>query len=601
MLKLIGGVFLMVVGVEVIALAQEIPAPPARSSEELSQGTPANPADPSVPSNPTPATADELERALKQHEEAQQQVTDPARPRTHRYMDQPVARILRSLAEQAEINYVEPGIPENEVTSVVLTNMTPLQAFEAVARAHGFRIQIDRQNEVYTLERSDILSPSYYEVRRYTLRYQSAEDLIQATAGYLGIQIKPAADSNPSYPRPQNTAGGSAAYAGAQEIVSGAQSLYSSGTEQTRPRFISGLPFDDPLSTGGFGNWKENAVWVERSTNSLMVRATPQEHEGLADQIRVWDRQENQIQINTYVVEVSRNDDLFGGVDWSNTLGQNGATFTLTGNVGATPIGITSAGFGGPFFNNGLILKFPDVAATIRALAQRGKLRSTNSPVTYTKTAVPVQIRSVTQQTIFLQTAATANVQATTTPYTFTTGLTIDLVGRILKGGIIDLKINPALSTQTGQSPAQPGTNTTVPIISTRTATADVEVRSGDAAVIGGITEDVDNFTENGIPGVRKIPIVGYLFSTRQKMRDRTNLVIIVWPRIIKGTAVRTDRAGSDEMEMLGHMSDLPGEPPPLRYGREGKETPSKAPVYYNVATPKLRSTASNRDNGYGP
>ena len=70
---------------------------------------------------------------------------DPARPRTHRYTDQPVGRILRSLAEQAEINYVEPGIPENEVTSIVLTNMTPLQAFEAVARAHGFKIQIDRQ------------------------------------------------------------------------------------------------------------------------------------------------------------------------------------------------------------------------------------------------------------------------------------------------------------------------------------------------------------------------------------------------------------------------------------------------------------------------
>ena len=145
----------------------------------------------------------------------------------------------------------------------------------------------------------------------------------------------------------------------------------------------------------------------------------------------------------------------------------------------------------------------------------------------------------MTQQTIFLQTAATANVQATTTPYTFTTGLTIDLVGRILKGGIIDLKINPALSTQTGQSPAQPGTNTTVPIISTRTATADVQVKSGDAAVIGGITEDIDNYTENGIPGIRKWPIVGYLFSSRQKMRDRTNLVIIVWPRIIKGTATR--------------------------------------------------------------
>ncbi len=579
-----------------ISLGQETQAQPTRSSEKGPAASPGNPVEPLPTSAGSPTTADELERVLKQHEETQQQPNaDPARPRTHHYADQPVARILRSLAEQAEINYVEPGIPENEVTSVVLTNMTPFQAFEAVARAHGFKIQIDRQNAVYTLERSDIAAPSYYEVRRYSLRYQSAEDLLQATAGFLGIHIKPAADSNPAYPKPQNTAGGSAAYAGDQEIASAAQSLYSTGTEQTKPRFISGLPFDDPLSTGGFGNLKENAVWVERSTNSLMVRATPQEHEGLADQIRVWDRQENQIQINTYVVEVSKNDDLFGGVDWSNTLGQNGATFTLTGNVGATPVGITSAGFGAPFFNNGLILKFPDVSATIRALAQRGKLRSTNSPVTYTKTAVPVQIRSVTQQTIFLQTAATANVQATTTPYTFTTGLTIDVVGRILKGGIIDLKINPALSTQTGQSPAQPGTNTTVPIISTRTATADVQVKSGDAAVIGGITEDVDNFTENGIPGVRKLPLLGYLFSTRQKMKDRTNLVIIVWPRIIKGTATRTDRVGIDETEMIGNMADLPGEPPPLRYGREGKEIPPKAAVYYNTVSRKRRGTNSNQ------
>jgi type II secretory pathway component GspD/PulD (secretin) len=578
MFKTITGVSLVIFLAILGALGQETPGQTPQLIDE--QATPPGSAANSPTASPapgsSPTTTDDLERAIKQHEEAQQpqepEVIDPARPRTHRYTDQPVGSILRALAEQAGINYVEPGIPETEVTSVVLTSMTPLQAFEAVAHAHGFKIQIDRETGVYTLERSDIASPSYYEVRRYTLSYQVAEDLLQAVAGYLGIQINSAADSNPAYPKPRNTGGGSAASSGAQDVTSGAQSLYSAGTEQTNPRFISGMPFDDPLSTGGFGNGKENAVWIERSTNSLMVRATPREHEGLLEQIRFWDREENQIQINTYVIEITKNDDLFGGVDWSNTLGQNGATFTLTGNVGATPVGITSAGFGGPFFNNGLILKFPDVAATIRALTQRGKLRSNNSPITFTKTAVPVQIRSVTQQTIFLQTAATANVQATTTPYTFTTGLTIDLVGRILKGGIIDLKINPALSTQTGQSPAQPGTNATVPIISTRTATADVQVRSGDAAVIGGITQDVDNYTENGVPGVRKLPIIGYLLSSRQKMKDRTNLVIIVWPRIIKGTMERKVRVGSDEREMLNNMADLPGEPPPVPFGRDGKE-----------------------------
>ena len=135
-----------------------------------------------------------------------------------------------------------------------------------------------RDTNVFTLQRSDINTPSYYEVRGYRLRYQSAEDLKQAVAGYLGIQVKPVSSNNPAYPPIVNSQGGSAAYAGAPEVNAGAsggiQTLYSAGTEQSVPRFTSGLPFDNPLSAD-----KEERVWIERSTNSLMVNATPEEHE----------------------------------------------------------------------------------------------------------------------------------------------------------------------------------------------------------------------------------------------------------------------------------------------------------------------------------
>lgn len=560
---------------------QELQPSPESSPEPQPTASP-------IPSPPAePSVIDNLEKALKEREEKQQEelLADPNKPRTHRFTNQSVGAVLRVLAEEAQMSYVEPGINPDERVSLILPNMTPVQAFYAVAQARGFKVVSVGEGNVVTLRRSDISSPSYYEVRRYTLKYQGAEDLKQAVAGYLGIQVKPVANSNPSYPITANAQGGAAAYAGAPEVTGGAaggiQTLYSAGTEQSAPRFVSGLPFDNPLSAGGVGQEKENLVWVERSTNSLMVRATPEEHEGLARQIKIWDRPEDQIQINTYVVEVSSNDDLFGGVDWSNTLGQNGSTFTLTGNVGSPPNTIFSQSIAGAFFKSGLILTFPTVQATIRALTQRGKLRSTNSPVTYTRTGEPVQIRSVQYQTIFLQTAATANVQATTTPYTFTTGLTIDVVPRILRGGIINLKLNPALSTQVGTSPAQPGTNTTVPIISTRSATADVEVRSGDAAVIGGITEDTDNYITNGVPGLRKIPLLGYLFSTRQKNRDRTNLIIIVWPRVVKGAFKRNDRLGPDEADMVQKLDDLPGEPPPIPYGTEGKQVGGKRSLYY--------------------
>ncbi len=561
-----------------MAWGQQAPLPDPSTdqfAQTLPEPTPEAQSQPSP--TPTPnAAMDNLENALRQNAQTPEVAGDPNKPRTHRFTNQPVGTVLRVLAEEAMINYVEPALNPEERISIILPSMTPIQAFYAIADARGFRVVKRRSSNIITLQRSDINTPSYYVVRAYKLRYATAPDMAQAVAGYLGIPLKAVASTNPAYPPVANGQGGSAAYSGAPQVNGGAngggiQTLYSAGTEQSTPRFTSGLPFDSPLSA-----LKEKRLWIERSSNSIMVNATVDEQEALAAQIRVWDQPEDQLQINTYVIEVNKTDDLFGGVDWSNTLGQNGATFTLTGNVGAPPNTIVSSAFGGGFFKSGLILQFPTVEATVRALEQRGKLKSTNSPVTYTRTGLPVQIHSTLDQTIFLQTAATANVQATTTPYVFTSGLTIDMIPTILANGVIDLKINPALSSQVGTSPAQPGTNTQVPIISNRSATADVEVRSGQAAVIGGITEDTDNILANGVPFLQRIPLLGYLFSTRQRNKDRTNLIIIVWPKIIRGTFAGNDRVGPDEVSSLNNLSDLPGEPPPVPSGTEGKQPAGK-------------------------
>jgi hypothetical protein len=571
-----------------VAWSQQAPLPdpsPDQFAQALPEASPETSPEAQAMTSPTPtpnAPLDSLENALRQNSQTSEVAPDPNKPRTHRYTNQPVGTVLRVLAEEAMINYVEPALNPEERISIILPSMTPIQAFYAIADARGFRVVKRRSSNIITLQRSDINTPSYYVIRAYKLRYVTAPDMAQAVAGFLGIPLKAVSSVNPAYPPVANGQGGAPSYAGAPQITGGAsggiQTLYPAGTGNSEPRFTSGLPFDSPLSAA-----KDRRLWIERATNSIMVNTTPDEQEALAAQISLWDRPEDQLQINTYVVEVDNSDDLFGGVDWSNTLGQNGATFTLTGNVGAPPNTIFSSAFGGAFFKSGLILQFPTVQATIRALTQRGKLKSTNSPVTYTRTGEPVQIHSTLDQTIFLQTAATANVQATTTPYVFTSGLTIDMIPTILANGVIDLKINPALSSQVGTSAAQPGTNTQVPIISNRSATADVEVRSGQAAVIGGITEDTDNILTNGVPFLQRIPVIGYFFSTRQRNKDRTNLIIIVWPKIIRGTFAGHDRVGVDEISSLNNHSDLLGEPPPIPPETEGKQATGKR-VYLQQA-----------------
>ncbi len=552
-------------GLTCAAFGQNEPLPEASPS--------ASPAEPvptpslAVPAgSPNDSVVDEIERLLRERENAEAATAarmQPNEPRTHRYTNQPLARVLRILAEQAGINYIEPNLPADERISVTLTNLTPIQAFYDIAQSRGFQVVTD--GGTYTLRRSDIATPSFFVTKRYPIHHQAAEFLLQAVANLLGIKAVPAAENFPAYPKPAITRVSPDALSAAN----------ATGSDQSQPRFQPGLPFDAPLSAGGYNKEAQSAVFVERSSNSLVVRATPDDQSLAAGLIERLDRPEQQILIKTYVVEVNDTNGLGGGVDWSQALGLQpgqGASFRLQGN----PTGATSDILGkltpGAFFTNGLILDVSNIQVVLQALKQRGRVRSNNSPMTIAKSGMPVTIRSDTKQTIFLQTPGTQLYGPSTTPYTFTTGLTIDIVARILDDGLVDMNLNPALSSVVGSSPAQPGTTTTVPIISTRSTTANVTVRSGQAAVIGGILQDNSQFNQNGIPGISRIPVLGYLFKTKSITNARTNLVVIVSPTIIPAANRRQDRLGESERDILSESSDLPGEPPPLPLEKTGKQ-----------------------------
>ena len=543
---------------------------------------------PEPENQPSGGVVDEIERILREKENAEAAAAarmEPSQPRTHRFTNQPLSRVLRILAEQAGINYIEPNFATDERISFTLLNLTPLQAFYDVAQSRGFQVVTDGNK--YTLRRSDIATPSFYVTKRYRIKNQPAEFLLQAIANFLGIDAKQAGENFPGYPKPINPT--VAQGAGGQPSLSASST--TSITEQGAPRFQPGLPFDSPLSKGGFEAGGQEAVFVERSSNSLVVRATPEQQDMIALEISRLDREERQILIKTYVVEINDTNSLGAGIDWSQLLGSQtgqGATFavqsidnqafpprsnTSTGQQGiGTLTGVLGNLTPGRFFTNGLILDVNNLQIVLHGLATRGLLRSNNSPMTVAKSGMPVTIRSITTQTFFVQSAASANFPSTTTAYKFDFGLTIDLVARILNNGLIDMNLNPTFSTVTNQSTAQAGTTTTVPVISTRSTTANVTVRSGQAAVIGGILQDSSSFNNNGIPGISKIPILGYFFKSKTGNNQRTNLIVFVSPTIIPARSQRRDRLGESEREIFERSSDLPGEPPPLPYGRSGKD-----------------------------
>ncbi|MEE9610797.1 MAG: type IV pilus secretin PilQ [Desulfatiglandales bacterium] len=65
--------------------------------------------------------------------------------------------------------------------------------------------------------------------------------------------------------------------------------------------------------------------------------------------------------------------------------------------------------------------------------------------------------------------------------------------------------------------------------------TTKLMVKSGETIVIGGIFKETKDWDEEGIPGLRKIPFLGWLFKARKTTITRTELLIFLTPRVITG------------------------------------------------------------------
>ena len=72
----------------------------------------------------------------------------------------------------------------------------------------------------------------------------------------------------------------------------------------------------------------------------------------------------------------------------------------------------------------------------------------------------------------------------------------------------------------------------TVPALSTRKAETEIELRDGQTFGIAGLLDQRAQATLNKIPGIGDIPILGQLFRSKSYQRSRTELMILVTPRI---------------------------------------------------------------------
>ncbi len=159
----------------------------------------------------------------------------------------------------------------------------------------------------------------------------------------------------------------------------------------------------------------------------------------------------------------------------------------------------------------------------LSALEDEGRGRILSNPKVVTtdnKKAIIQQGKSIPYKTVSTSGTQTQFAEA---------ALGLEVTPTVTKDGFIKLEIMAKKD-----SADFINTSEGVPTIDKKQATTLLYVRDGETAVIGGIYERTESDGENGIPGLKNIPLLGWLFKKTSKTDDKTELLIFITPRILK-------------------------------------------------------------------
>ena len=214
------------------------------------------------------------------------------------------------------------------------------------------------------------------------------------------------------------------------------------------------------------------------------------------------------------------------GVQWGGqySRGVSSGTYTVSGTAGSNyainlPSSLIHGGLGATFVNSSAIL---DLKLTAMEKDEKVKIISRPKIVTMDNKKAKIE------QGVALPYPKQTEQGTVSTEFKMAT-LLLEVTPHITPDGSIIMKVlakKDQKSSQTGYS-GQPG-------IDTRSAETEVLVKDGDTTVIGGIYESTQTDAVSGVPFFSKIPILGWLFKSKYKKDEITELLIFLTPTIVK-------------------------------------------------------------------
>jgi general secretion pathway protein D len=300
-------------------------------------------------------------------------------------------------------------------------------------------------------------------------------------------------------------------------------------------------PQNPPGSAAAQGSPFESGkvtITPDKASNSLVIMASPTDYSNLLQVIKKLDRRSKQVFVQVMIAEVSLNKARdFGvqagvlGADVINKYLQIAGIYDPLGTFSTVLSGLSGTTAGGVVtsaLTNALQARPLTVTTVLKALDENNLLNILSTPNLLTTDNKEAEI-NVGENVPFQGSTTQSTISTVTSVERKDVGIVLKIKPQISEGDYIRMDISQEISAvknDRGQAIDL--------VLTKRQAKTSVVVKDKETIVIGGLIQDRDEEVVQKVPFLGDIPVLGWLFKTKSRTKQKTNLMILLTPTIIK-------------------------------------------------------------------
>ncbi|MEH6590827.1 MAG: type II secretion system secretin GspD [Halioglobus sp.] len=297
-------------------------------------------------------------------------------------------------------------------------------------------------------------------------------------------------------------------------------------------------------------------VVADEDHNALMIYATGKDYKNIESALSQLDIVPTQVIIEASILEVTLTDDLKYGLEWTfkNGLGDD---YSGLGELASTAAG-PAASF--PGFAYTVTNSLGDISAVLNALSSKSLLNVISTPSVMVLDNHEAEIHVGDQIPIFSAQTITDGGRTTQSVEYRDTGVKLSVKPSVNAGGLVTMDVAQS-TTDVGAIDPATGQRSFLE----RNINSRVAVRSGESVVLGGLIRENAKKGDAGVPFLHTIPVLGSLFGTTETNDTRTELLVIITPRVMFDASELREVSSEmrSQMRYMELIDDIP-----MRLGR---------------------------------